>query len=165
MRDVSELDLSTELFGCQWSLPVGLGPVGMSGMYARRGEVQAARAAKAACVPFSLSTLSVCPVREIAAELETPFWLQLYIVKDRAFLKEMLATDREHLLQECAVLDDIELQPEWRLKFRRDLAHRTDAERGQGERDAGGLRGPRGLDLAPAGIHPRHPDWTETNRQ
>src|SRR4029079_2893550 len=101
MRDVSAIDVSTELFGCQWSLPVGLGPVGMSGMYARRGEVQAARAAKAACVPFSLSTLSVCPVREIAAELETPFWLQLYIVKDRAFLKEMLAIGRE---AGCSVL-------------------------------------------------------------
>ena len=101
MRDVSAIDVSTELFGCQWSLPVGLGPVGMSGMYARRGEVQAARAAKAAGVPFALSTLSVCPVREIAAELETPFWLQLYIVKDRAFLKEMLAIGRE---AGCSVL-------------------------------------------------------------
>ena len=95
LRDVSTLDLSTELFGAKWSLPVGLGPVGMSGMYARRGEVQAARAARAAGVPFSLSTLSVCPVREIASELKSPFWLQLYIIKDRAFLEEMLAIGRE----------------------------------------------------------------------
>ena len=95
MRDVSGLDLSTKLFGSTWSMPVGLGPVGMSGMYARRGEVQAARAAKAAGVPFSLSTLSVCPVREIAAEVNMPFWLQLYMIRDRAFLKEMLAIGRE----------------------------------------------------------------------
>jgi len=95
MRDVSAIDVSTELFGSKWSLPVGLGPVGMSGMYARRGEVQAARAAKAAGVPFSLSTLSVCPVREIASALKAPFWLQLYVIKDRAFLKEMLAIGRE----------------------------------------------------------------------
>jgi len=95
MRDVSTLDLTTELFGSTWSMPVGLGPVGMSGMYARRGEVQAARAARAAGVPFSLSTLSVCPVREIAAELNAPFWLQLYMIKDRAFLTEMLAIGRE----------------------------------------------------------------------
>jgi L-lactate dehydrogenase (cytochrome) len=101
MRDVSAIDVSTELFGSKWSLPVGLGPVGMSGMYARRGEVQAARAAKDAGVPFSLSTLSVCPVREIAAEQKVPFWLQLYIVKDRAFLKEMLAIGRE---AGCSVL-------------------------------------------------------------
>jgi L-lactate dehydrogenase (cytochrome) len=95
MRDVSTLDLSTELFGTKWSLPVGLGPVGMSGMYARRGEVQAARAAKAAGVPFSLSTLSVCSVREVASALRAPFWLQLYMIKDRAFLEEMLAIGRE----------------------------------------------------------------------
>lgn len=95
MRDVSAIDLSTSLFGARYSLPIGLGPVGMSGMYARRGEVQAARAAKAAGVPFSLSTLSVCSVREIAVSLNAPFWLQLYMIKDRAFLKEMLAIGRE----------------------------------------------------------------------
>ena len=95
LRNVSAIDVSTKMFGSTWSLPVGLGPVGMSGMYARRGEVQAARAAKAAGVPFSLSTLSVCPVREIASELNSPFWLQLYMIKDRAFLKEMLAIGRE----------------------------------------------------------------------
>ena len=95
MRDVSSLDLSTELFGQKWSLPVGLGPVGMAGMYARRGEVQAARAATSAGVPFALSSLSVCPVREIAEKLEQPFWLQLYIIKDRAFLKDLLAVGRE----------------------------------------------------------------------
>jgi L-lactate dehydrogenase (cytochrome) len=101
MRDVSDLDLTTELFGTTWSLPVGLGPVGMSGMYARRGEVQAARAARDANVPFSLSTLSVCSVREIASALQSPFWLQLYMIRDRAFLKEMLAVGRE---AGCSVL-------------------------------------------------------------
>lgn len=95
LRDVSAIDVSTKLFGEKWSLPVGLGPVGMSGMYARRGEVQAARVAKFAGVPFCLSTLSVCPVREIATELKSPFWLQLYMIRDRAFLKEMLAIGRE----------------------------------------------------------------------
>jgi L-lactate dehydrogenase (cytochrome) len=95
MRDVSELDLTTELFGHLWALPVGLGPVGMSGMYARRGEVQAARAAVAAGVPFSLSSLSVCPIREIADAVQRPFWLQLYMIKDRAFLKDMLAQGRD----------------------------------------------------------------------
>src|SRR5262245_47867928 len=95
MRDVSAIDTSTQLFGTKYALPVGLGPVGMSGMYARRGEVQAARAANAANVPFSLSSLSVCPIREIAREVQQPFWLQLYMIKDRAFLKEMLAIGRE----------------------------------------------------------------------
>ena len=66
LRDVSSIDLSTELFGQRWAMPVGLGPVGLSGLYARRGEVQAARAAAAAGVPFALSTLSACSIDEVA---------------------------------------------------------------------------------------------------
>ena len=95
LRDVSELDLSAKLFDQKWSLPVGLGPVGMMGMYARRGEVQAARAARAANVPYTLSSLSVCSVGEIARELQSPFWLQLYIIKDRGFVRDLLARAKE----------------------------------------------------------------------
>jgi len=91
LRDVSKLDLSTDLFGQKWSLPVGLCPIGLAGMYARRGEVQASRAARAAGVPFTLSSLSVCSVREMARELQSPFWLQLYIIKDRGFVRNLLA--------------------------------------------------------------------------
>jgi L-lactate dehydrogenase (cytochrome) len=90
LRDVSEIDVSTELLGKKWSLPVGLGPVGLSGLYARRGEVQAAKAAAAANVPFTLSTLSACSIEEVAAA-ERGFWFQLYIVKDRGFVSEMIA--------------------------------------------------------------------------
>lgn len=95
LRNVSALDLTTQLFGQQWSMPVGLCPIGLAGMYARRGEVQAARAARAAGVPFTLSSLSVCPVGEIARELRSPFWLQLYIIKDRGFVRDLLAQARE----------------------------------------------------------------------
>ena len=89
LRDVSSIDLSTELFGKEWSLPVGLGPVGLSGLYARRGEVQAARAAASANVPFTLSTLSACSIDEVAKA--APLWFQLYIVKDRGFVSDMIA--------------------------------------------------------------------------
>jgi L-lactate dehydrogenase (cytochrome) len=95
LRDVSSIDLSTELFGQRWSLPVGLGPVGLSGLYARRGEVQAARAAAAAGVPFSLSTLSACSIGEVAEKSGSDFWFQLYIVKDRGFVSDMIARARE----------------------------------------------------------------------
>lgn len=91
LRDVSAIDLSTELFGQTWALPVGLGPVGLSGLYARRGEVQAAAAAAAAKVPFTLSTLSACSIGEVAAKASAPFWFQLYIVKDRGFVSDMIA--------------------------------------------------------------------------
>jgi len=93
LRDVSSIDLSTELFGKRWDLPLGLGPVGLSGLYARRGEVQAARAAAAAGVPFTLSTLSACSIAEVARV--APLWFQLYIVKDRGFVSDMIARARE----------------------------------------------------------------------
>jgi L-lactate dehydrogenase (cytochrome) len=93
LRDVSSTDLSTELFGKRWAMPVGLGPVGLSGLYARRGEVQAARAAAAAGVPFALSTLSGCSIDEVARA--APLWFQLYIVKDRGFVSDMIARAKE----------------------------------------------------------------------
>jgi len=93
LRDVSAIDLSTELFGRRWALPVGLGPVGLSGLYARRGEVQAAKAAAAANVPFALSTLSACSIGEVAKA--APLWFQLYIVKDRGFVSDMIARATE----------------------------------------------------------------------
>jgi L-lactate dehydrogenase (cytochrome) len=95
LRDVASLDLSTDLFGQKVSMPVGLGPVGLSGMYARRGEVQAAQAAEAAGVPFCLSTLSVCPLEEVARGVAKPFWFQLYMIRDRGFMRDLLAKARE----------------------------------------------------------------------
>lgn len=95
MRDVSTLQLSTEIFGQSFSMPVGLGPVGFSGMYAHRGEVQAARAAHAAGVPFCLSTLSICDVTEVAEKSGKPIWFQLYMIKDRGFMRELLARVRD----------------------------------------------------------------------
>jgi L-lactate dehydrogenase (cytochrome) len=74
-------------------MPVGLGPVGLSGLYARRGEVQAAKAAAEAGIPFTLSTLSACSIAEVARS--APLWFQLYIVKDRGFVSDMIARARE----------------------------------------------------------------------
>ncbi len=89
LRDVSAIDTSSELFGKRWSLPVGLGPVGLSGLYARRGEVQAARAAARRNVPFTLSTVSACSIEEVA-RAEPGFWFQLYFVRDRGFVEAMI---------------------------------------------------------------------------
>jgi L-lactate dehydrogenase (cytochrome) len=95
LRDVSEIDLSAELFGRRWAMPVGLAPVGLSGMYARRGETQAAKAAAVANIPLTLSTVSVCTIEEVANATDRPFWFQLYIVRDRGFMRELIARARE----------------------------------------------------------------------
>ncbi|MCX7585105.1 L-lactate dehydrogenase [Phenylobacterium sp. 58.2.17] len=89
MRDMTQLDLSVEVLGQKMAMPIGLSPVGMAGMYARRGEVQAARAAAAAGVPFCLSTVGVCSVEEVAESGKAP-WFQLYMLKDRGYMRELL---------------------------------------------------------------------------
>jgi L-lactate dehydrogenase (cytochrome) len=91
LRDVSSIDVTTRLFGQDWAMPVGLGPIGLAGMNARRGEVQAARAAAQAGVPFTLSTVSACPLGEVAEGTDRPFWFQLYVARDRAFIEDLIA--------------------------------------------------------------------------
>ena len=87
LKDMSQLDTSIELFGEKLSIPAILAPVGLLGMFARRGEVQASRAAAAHGIPFTLSTVSVCPIEEVAPGLGRPMWFQLYVLKDRGFMK------------------------------------------------------------------------------
>jgi L-lactate dehydrogenase (cytochrome) len=89
--DVSAIDLSSELFGAKQAMPVALAPIGLAGLNARRGECQAVRAAEAAGVPFTLSTVSACPLSEVAAAASRPFWFQLYMIRDRGFMRELLA--------------------------------------------------------------------------
>jgi L-lactate dehydrogenase (cytochrome) len=89
MRDMTALDISVETLGQKLAMPLGLAPVGMAGMYGRRGEVQAAKAATAAGVPFCLSTVGVCSIEEVA-ERAAPPWFQLYMLKDRGYMKELL---------------------------------------------------------------------------
>ena len=90
LKDVASIDLKTTLFGREMALPVALGPVGISGMYARRGELQAARAAKAAGIPTCLSTVSICGIEEVAQAAD-PFWFQLYVIRDRGFMRDLIA--------------------------------------------------------------------------
>ncbi|WP_181295754.1 FMN-dependent L-lactate dehydrogenase LldD [Pseudomonas sp. Q2-TVG4-2] len=90
LRNMSELSLETQLFGETLSMPVALAPVGLTGMLARRGEVQAARAADKKGIPFTLSTVSVCPIEEVAPAIKRPMWFQLYVLKDRGFMKNAL---------------------------------------------------------------------------
>ncbi|KTD24290.1 alpha-hydroxy-acid oxidizing protein, partial [Legionella maceachernii] len=90
LRRIEHIDLKTELFGQTLAMPIALAPVGISGMYCRRGEVQAAKAAAQFGIPFTLSTLSVCPLEEVAAQSAQPIWFQLYVLKDRGFIKNML---------------------------------------------------------------------------
>ena len=90
LNDMSQLSLETQLFNETLSMPVALSPVGLTGMYARRGEVQAAMAADQKGIPFTMSTVSVCPIEEVAPKIHRPMWFQLYVLKDRGFMKNAL---------------------------------------------------------------------------
>lgn len=90
LKEVGDVDLSTTVFNEPFSLPVALGPVGLTGMYARRGEVQAARAAVSRGIPFTMSSVSVCPIEEVQPQVDRPIWFQLYVLKDRGFMKNAL---------------------------------------------------------------------------
>jgi L-lactate dehydrogenase (cytochrome) len=90
LRDVSVRKLGTTVLGEELSLPVVLAPVGLAGMFAQRAEVQAARAAARAGVPFCESTVSICGIEEVAAATDRPFWYQLYVMRDRAYAEDLM---------------------------------------------------------------------------
>jgi L-lactate dehydrogenase (cytochrome) len=94
MRDVSHRDPSVEVLGQRLALPVILAPVGLGGMFARRAEVQAARAAEAVGVPFIESTVSICSIEEVAGATTIPPWFQLYVMRDRGYAEELMARAR-----------------------------------------------------------------------
>jgi L-lactate dehydrogenase (cytochrome) len=90
LRNVDNLDTSTHILGSPASMPVVLAPVGMAGLFGQRGEVQGVRAANAAGVPFTLSTVGICPLDEIRQASSAPFWFQLYMIRDREVIRDLL---------------------------------------------------------------------------
>ena len=94
MRDVSVREQAVEVLGQKLAMPVVLGPVGLAGMFARRAEVQAARAAEAAGVAFVESTVSICGIEEVARATGRPPWFQLYVMRDRAYAEDLIARAR-----------------------------------------------------------------------
>lgn len=95
LANVAEIDLSCTVFGERLALPLALAPVGLTGMYARRGEVQARKAAASRSVPYCLSTVSVCDLEEVSHAASQPFWFQLYVIRDRSFMRDMILLAQE----------------------------------------------------------------------
>jgi L-lactate dehydrogenase (cytochrome) len=94
LRDVSSVSTEVEIAGQPASMPVVLAPVGLAGLMRRRGEVQAARAAEAMRVPFTLSTVGLCSLEEVRAATKANFWFQLYMMRDRGYVRELLQRAR-----------------------------------------------------------------------
>jgi L-lactate dehydrogenase (cytochrome) len=88
--DMTDRNLATEMVGEPVSMPVALAPTGFCGMQHADGEILAAQAAEAAGVPFTLSTMSICSIEDVAAATTKPFWFQLYVMRDRAFIERLI---------------------------------------------------------------------------
>jgi L-lactate dehydrogenase (cytochrome) len=128
--DVSHRDLSGTIVGEPVPLPLALGPVALTGMQRGDGEILACRAAHAAGIPFCLSTMSICSIEDVAEAVDKPFWFQLYVMKDRGFVRELieraaaarcstlvLTVDLQVLGQRhCDVRNGLTVPPEIRLK-------------------------------------------------
>jgi L-lactate dehydrogenase (cytochrome) len=90
MVDVSKQQLSTTVLGEDWTMPVGIGPTGLTGLFHANGEMLGARAAQAFGVPFCLSTMSICSIEDVRSAVQKPFWFQVYLMRDRSFNLELL---------------------------------------------------------------------------
>jgi L-lactate dehydrogenase (cytochrome) len=108
MIDVSSRDTSTSILGEKVSLPLGLGPVAMTGLQRGNGEILACRAAHNAGIPFTMSTLSICSIEDVAAAVDKPFWFQLYIMKDRGFVRSLI--ERAAVAKCSALVLTVDLQ-------------------------------------------------------
>jgi L-lactate dehydrogenase (cytochrome) len=95
MVDVSRLSLGTTVLGEHWKMPIGIAPTGLTGLFHRDGEIRGARAAQAAGVPFTLSTMSICSLEDVRAAVQGTFWFQLYLMRDRGFNEALIARAQE----------------------------------------------------------------------
>jgi L-lactate dehydrogenase (cytochrome) len=108
MVDVGDRSTSTEILGEPASLPLALAPIGLCGMQHGDGEILACRAAQAAGIPFCLSTMSICSIEDVAGAVDKPFWFQLYVMKDRGFIRSLI--ERAAAAQCSALVLTVDLQ-------------------------------------------------------
>ena len=107
LRNVEQVDLRTTVLGREWPVPFGLAPVGLAGLMRRRGETQAVRAANAAGVTWCLSTVGLCSIEEVAGAASAPFWFQLYMMRDRGFVAELIARAKAARCEALVVTVDL----------------------------------------------------------
>jgi L-lactate dehydrogenase (cytochrome) len=143
MRDVSRREHAVEVLGQQLAMPVILAPIGLGGMFAPRAEVQAARAAEAAGIPFVESTLAICGIEEVARAVPSPPWFQLYVMRDRGYAEELMARARAVRSPVLVLTVDLAVVGARHRDVRNAVVGRTSSW----------AKAMRGLDLA------LHPQW------
>jgi L-lactate dehydrogenase (cytochrome) len=122
MIDLSKLSVATTVLGEPWSLPVAIAPTGLTGLFHQNGEIHGARAAQAVGVPFTLSTMSICSMEDVAAATGKPFWFQLYLMRDRSFNEELIARARAANCSALVLTVDLTVQGVRRRDVRNGLS-------------------------------------------
>jgi L-lactate dehydrogenase (cytochrome) len=110
MIDVSDRTTATTMIGEKVSMPVAIAPTGLTGLFHGNGEIHGARAAEAFGIPFTLSTMSICSIEDVAAATGKPFWFQLYVMRDRGFSKSLLERARDAKCSALVLTLDLQIQ-------------------------------------------------------
>jgi L-lactate dehydrogenase (cytochrome) len=110
MMDISSQSLATTLVGEPVTMPLAIGPTGLTGLFHANGEMLGARAAEAFGIPFCLSTMSICSIEDVRSAIKGPFWFQLYLMRDRGFNEELIARARDARCSVLMVTADMQIQ-------------------------------------------------------
>jgi L-lactate dehydrogenase (cytochrome) len=122
MIDVSKRNLATTMLGEPVSMPLALAPVGLTGLQRGGGEIMAARAARAAGIPFCLSTMSICSIEQVRAALDAPFWFQLYVMRDRGFTQSLIERAAAARCSALMLTVDLQIQGQRHREHKNGLA-------------------------------------------
>lgn len=122
MQDVDHRSLATTILGEPASMPLAIAPTGMTGLQHGSGEILGARAAAAASIPFCLSTVSICSIEQVRAACDTPFWFQVYVMRDRGFTRELIRRARAAECSALMVTADLTVQGQRHREIKNGLS-------------------------------------------
>jgi L-lactate dehydrogenase (cytochrome) len=120
--DISQRNLSTQMASQTVSRPFAMAPIGLIGMQCADGEIKAAKACEAAGIPFTLSTMSICSIEDIAANTDQPFWFQLYMMKDRDFMTRLIARAKASNCSALVLTLDLQIMAQRHKDLRNNLS-------------------------------------------
>ncbi|HXD36238.1 MAG TPA: alpha-hydroxy acid oxidase [Rhodanobacter sp.] len=122
MIDVDQRSLATEVVGQRVSMPLAIAPTGLTGLQHGSGEIHGARAAARAGIPFCLSTMSICSIEQVKAASATPFWFQVYVMRDRGFTRELIVRAREAGCSALMLTADLTVQGQRHREIKNGLS-------------------------------------------
>ncbi|MCK0209040.1 alpha-hydroxy-acid oxidizing protein [Starkeya koreensis] len=122
MIDVSERSTATTLIGEKVALPLAIAPTGLTGLFHGDGEIHGCRAAQAAGIPFTLSTMSICSIEDVAGAVDKPFWFQLYVMRDRKFSESLIERAKAAKCSALVLTLDLQIQGQRHMDIKNGLS-------------------------------------------